>query len=194
MPCATDGLHCGSTSFMLAGVGLGAANVRQRRSSAALPTCTLRCILRLPFCNLPPFQRFSQWGRRPPPAVMVPLGRAWPLGLYRDRTGDAAADGSCRSMSRGRALSVAEPRQGSGLRDSAQKNKAVKMGDRAQRRAGKARPETLIRPPSDPVCCSPCMLLLTNFTHCCSSLVGANAAPSNAGKQRGIVVKTHIWR
>ena len=40
-------------------------------------------------------------------------------------------------MSRGRALSVAEPRQGSGLKDSAQKNKAVKMGDRAQRRAGK---------------------------------------------------------
>ena len=43
-------------------------------------------------------------------------------------------------MSRGRALSVAEPRQGSGLKDSAQKNKAVKMGDRAQRRAGKVIP------------------------------------------------------
>ncbi len=58
-------------------------------------------------------------------------------------TPNAASDvlGYClrRSMSRGRALSVAEPRQGSGLKDSAQKNKAVKMGDRAQRRAGKAR-------------------------------------------------------
>ena len=35
-------------------------------------------------------------------------------------------------MSRGRALSVAEPKQGSGLKDSLQKNKAIKMGDRAQ--------------------------------------------------------------
>jgi len=59
-------------------------------------------------------------------------------------------------MSRGRALSVAEPRQGSGLKDSAQKNKAVKMGDRAQRRAGKVlivgfrvwgNPESIPTPP-----------------------------------------------
>ena len=40
-------------------------------------------------------------------------------------------------MSRGRALSVAEPRQGSGLKDALQKNRAIKMGDKAQRRAGK---------------------------------------------------------
>ena len=43
----------------------------------------------------------------------------------------------CRSMSRGRALSVAKPAAGSGLKDAAQRNAAVKAGDRAQRRSGK---------------------------------------------------------
>ena len=43
----------------------------------------------------------------------------------------------CRSMSRGRALSTAKPIEGSGLKNMAQKNKAIKMGDRAQRRMGK---------------------------------------------------------
>lgn len=33
----------------------------------------------------------------------------------------------CRSMSRGRALSMAAPEQGKGFKDSAQKNKAIKM-------------------------------------------------------------------
>ena len=41
-------------------------------------------------------------------------------------------------MSRGRALSTAAPKEGSGLASSEQKNKAIKMGDRAQRRMGKA--------------------------------------------------------
>jgi nucleolar GTP-binding protein len=41
-------------------------------------------------------------------------------------------------MSRGRALSVAKPTEGQGLKDAAQRNKAIKMGDRAQRRMGKA--------------------------------------------------------
>ena len=40
-------------------------------------------------------------------------------------------------MSRGRALSVAKPAAGSGLKDAAQRNAAVKAGDRAQRRSGK---------------------------------------------------------
>ena len=43
----------------------------------------------------------------------------------------------CRSMSRGRALSQAASAQGSGLKDAVQKNRAIKMGDRAQRKAGK---------------------------------------------------------
>ena len=41
-------------------------------------------------------------------------------------------------MSRGRALSVAKPIAGSGLKDAAQRNAAIKIADRAQRRAGKA--------------------------------------------------------
>lgn len=43
-----------------------------------------------------------------------------------------------RSMSRGRALSLAPPSPASGLKDSVQKNKAVKMADRAQRLMNKA--------------------------------------------------------
>lgn len=42
-----------------------------------------------------------------------------------------------RSMSRGRALSLAEPEPGKGLRDSIQRNKAIKMNDRAQIRMGR---------------------------------------------------------
>jgi len=42
-----------------------------------------------------------------------------------------------RSMSRGRALSLAEPEPGKGLRDSVQRNKAIKMNDRAQTRMGR---------------------------------------------------------
>ncbi|KAK9828781.1 hypothetical protein WJX72_002049 [[Myrmecia] bisecta] len=42
-----------------------------------------------------------------------------------------------RSMSRGRSLSTAAPRDGAGLKDAAQRNKAVKMSDKAQRKAGK---------------------------------------------------------
>lgn len=42
-----------------------------------------------------------------------------------------------RSMSRGRALSLAEPEPGKGLRDSIQRNKAIKMNDRAQTRMGR---------------------------------------------------------
>ncbi len=41
-------------------------------------------------------------------------------------------------MSRGRSLSLAAPGEGKGLKDAAQRNRAVKMGDRAQRRMGKA--------------------------------------------------------
>ena len=39
-----------------------------------------------------------------------------------------------RSMSRGRALSLAEPEAGKGIKDVVQRNKAIKMNDRAQRR------------------------------------------------------------
>lgn len=42
-----------------------------------------------------------------------------------------------RSMSRGRALSLAAPDGGKGLKDAVQRNKSIKMGDRAQRRIGK---------------------------------------------------------
>ena len=42
-----------------------------------------------------------------------------------------------RSMSRGRSLSTAAPRAGSGLRDAAQANRATREADRAQRAAGK---------------------------------------------------------
>ncbi|KAI8469936.1 MAG: P-loop containing nucleoside triphosphate hydrolase protein [Monoraphidium minutum] len=42
-----------------------------------------------------------------------------------------------RSMSRGRALSLAPPSPASGLKDAGQRNKAVKMADRAQRRMNK---------------------------------------------------------
>jgi nucleolar GTP-binding protein len=38
-----------------------------------------------------------------------------------------------RSMSRGRALSVAAPALNSGLKDASQRNKAQKLADRAQR-------------------------------------------------------------
>jgi nucleolar GTP-binding protein len=38
-----------------------------------------------------------------------------------------------RSMSRGRALSLAEPNPSSGLKDATQKNKGIKMADKAQR-------------------------------------------------------------
>jgi nucleolar GTP-binding protein len=38
-----------------------------------------------------------------------------------------------RSMSRGRSASLAPPKPGGGLRDVAQANKAVRVGDRAQR-------------------------------------------------------------
>lgn len=62
--------------------------------------------------------------------------------------GDMELDGSAvtpkrlhssksRSMSRGRALSVAEPRSGSGLKDSAQVNKAVKLADKSQYKRNK---------------------------------------------------------
>lgn len=40
-------------------------------------------------------------------------------------------------MSRGRALSVAKPAAGSGLKDAKQRNAAIKAADRAQRRMGK---------------------------------------------------------
>lgn len=40
-------------------------------------------------------------------------------------------------MSRGRTASTAAPTTKSGLKDAAQKNKAVKMADRQQLRAGK---------------------------------------------------------
>ncbi|GBF88440.1 hypothetical protein Rsub_01152 [Raphidocelis subcapitata] len=43
-----------------------------------------------------------------------------------------------RSMSRGRALSTAPPTPSSGLKDAAQRNKAVKMADRGQRLRNKA--------------------------------------------------------
>lgn len=42
-----------------------------------------------------------------------------------------------RSMSRGRSLSMAEPKKGSGLKDVVQRNKALKMADKAQKRMGK---------------------------------------------------------
>ncbi|CAD7695287.1 unnamed protein product [Ostreobium quekettii] len=42
-----------------------------------------------------------------------------------------------RSMSRGRSLSLMAPKKGSGLKDVAIKNKALKMADRAQRRMNK---------------------------------------------------------
>lgn len=43
----------------------------------------------------------------------------------------------CRSMSRGRALSTAEPGAGKGIRDASQRNKAVKISDKAMRKRGK---------------------------------------------------------
>eukprot|EP00197_Chlamydomonas_leiostraca_P002622 CAMPEP_0202858348 /NCGR_PEP_ID=MMETSP1391-20130828/924_1 /ASSEMBLY_ACC=CAM_ASM_000867 /TAXON_ID=1034604 /ORGANISM="Chlamydomonas leiostraca, Strain SAG 11-49" /LENGTH=682 /DNA_ID=CAMNT_0049537261 /DNA_START=94 /DNA_END=2142 /DNA_ORIENTATION=- len=42
-----------------------------------------------------------------------------------------------RSMSRGRSLSLADPRPGSGIKDSAMRNKGIKMADKAQRRMNK---------------------------------------------------------
>lgn len=42
-----------------------------------------------------------------------------------------------RSMSRGRALSLAEPEPGKGIKDAIQRNKAIKMNDRAQKRIGR---------------------------------------------------------
>lgn len=42
-----------------------------------------------------------------------------------------------RSMSRGRALSLAMPESGKGVKDSAQRNKAIKMADKAQIRMGR---------------------------------------------------------
>ncbi|EFJ51403.1 hypothetical protein VOLCADRAFT_57006 [Volvox carteri f. nagariensis] len=42
-----------------------------------------------------------------------------------------------RCMSRGRSQSLAEPRPGSGVKDVAQRNKGIKMADRAQRRMNK---------------------------------------------------------
>lgn len=42
-----------------------------------------------------------------------------------------------RSMSRGRALSLAEPEPGKGIKDAMQRNKAIKMNDRAQKRIGR---------------------------------------------------------
>jgi nucleolar GTP-binding protein len=42
-----------------------------------------------------------------------------------------------RSMSRGRSLSMKAPKEGMGLKDTVQANRAIKMGDRAQRRSGK---------------------------------------------------------
>ena len=44
----------------------------------------------------------------------------------------------CRGMSRGRSASLAQVKAGSGLKDAVQRNKAVKMADKQQRRAGKA--------------------------------------------------------
>lgn len=41
-------------------------------------------------------------------------------------------------MSRGRALSLAKPAEGAGLKNAEQRNKAIKMGDKAQFRMGKA--------------------------------------------------------
>ena len=42
-----------------------------------------------------------------------------------------------RSMSRGRSLSTAAPKEGAGLKDAAQVNKSIKMADRAQRKSNK---------------------------------------------------------
>ena len=42
-----------------------------------------------------------------------------------------------RSMSRGRALSLAEPEPGKGIKDSAQRNRAIKMADKAQIKMGR---------------------------------------------------------
>ncbi len=40
-------------------------------------------------------------------------------------------------MSRGRALSLAKPGSGSGLKDAKQQNAAIRIADRMQKRAGK---------------------------------------------------------
>ncbi len=42
-----------------------------------------------------------------------------------------------RSMSRGRALSLAEPEPGKGIKDAMQRNRSIKMNDRAQKRIGR---------------------------------------------------------
>lgn len=42
-----------------------------------------------------------------------------------------------RSLSRGRSLSAAKPKSGSGIKDSVQLNTAVKMSDKAQRTMNK---------------------------------------------------------
>ncbi len=38
-----------------------------------------------------------------------------------------------RSMSRGRSLSLADPKANSGIKDSTMRNKAIKMADKSQR-------------------------------------------------------------
>ncbi|GLC36542.1 hypothetical protein PLESTM_000458200 [Pleodorina starrii] len=57
-----------------------------------------------------------------------------------DMDGDAKKrvhSSKSRSMSRGRSMSLAEPRPGSGLKDATQRNKGIKMADRAQWRLNK---------------------------------------------------------
>ncbi|KAI8110703.1 hypothetical protein M9435_002377 [Picochlorum sp. BPE23] len=54
-----------------------------------------------------------------------------------DRTEVRVRSSKSRSMSRGRALSLAEPEPGKGIKDVIQRNKAIKMNDRAQKRIGR---------------------------------------------------------
>lgn len=93
-----------------------------------------------------PVLNTSFHGESCPPQVHVALARA--VGSPSPRRAAAVsrhpgllishAFNTCRSMSRGRALSVAKPTAGSGLKDAAQRNAAVKIADRQQKRAGKA--------------------------------------------------------
>ncbi|KAK9851372.1 hypothetical protein WJX84_007347 [Apatococcus fuscideae] len=68
-----------------------------------------------------------------------------PAGMDVDGAGDVVMEppqkrihsSKSRSMSRGRALSTSEPGAGKGIRDASQRNKAIKISDKAMRKRGK---------------------------------------------------------
>ena len=84
-------------------------------------------------------------------AVAIPWSQvyfAWLVAVLHTLTLFTHAESACinvvctspwsrRSMSRGRSLSVADPRPGSGVKDAVMRNKAIKMADKAQWRMNK---------------------------------------------------------